>query len=186
MFEINESQIEGCYKITPKIIKDERGSFVKVFHSKAFLDAGLESSFVEEYYSKSKKGVIRGLHFQTPPEDHVKIVYCSEGSVFDVVVDLRIGSKTFGKFETFTLNSENANMVYIPKGIAHGFCSLSNSSTLIYKTSTVYSPSQDSGILWNSVGINWPVEEPILSRRDKEFVDFKSFKSPFKNYSSEK
>ena len=180
MFEIKQSKIEGCFEITPKIFNDERGSFVKVFHNKAFNQAGLESNFVEEYYSKSLKGVIRGLHFQTPPEEHVKLVYCIEGSVFDVVVDLRLGSKTYGKFETFTLNSKDANMIYIPKGIAHGFCSLSELSTLIYKTSTVYSPSQDSGILWNSVGINWPSEVSIISNRDKGFVDFKSFDSPFK------
>jgi dTDP-4-dehydrorhamnose 3,5-epimerase len=179
MFEINKSEIEGCLEIIPKVFNDDRGSFVKVFHDTAFQKAGLENNFAEEYYSKSLKGVIRGLHFQTPPDDHVKLVYCIDGSVQDVVVDIRVGSKTYGKFQVFNLNSNDANMIYIPTGMAHGFCSLSDSATLIYKTSTVHSPNNDSGILWNSIGINWPFENPIISERDKSFVDLHSFKSPF-------
>ena len=179
MYEINKSDIEGCFEIIPKVFNDFRGSFVKVFHETTFQEAGLENNFAEEYYSKSFKGVIRGLHFQTPPDDHTKLVYCIDGSVYDVVVDLRVGSKTYGKFQALNLNSRDANMIYIPTGLAHGFCSLSDSATLVYKTSTVHSPSKDSGILWNSIGINWPCENPIISERDKSFIDFKSFKSPF-------
>ena len=179
MFKIKRSKIDGCCELTPNIFEDNRGSFVKVFHDEAFADLGLENKFAEEYYSKSFKGVIRGLHFQVPPEDHVKLVYCISGSVFDVVVDLRVGSPTFGQYDTFNLCADDANMVYIPKGMAHGFCSLSESSTLVYKTSTTYNPTCDSGILWNSVDIDWPDKDPVLSNRDKNFCDFKSFKSPF-------
>ena len=179
MFEIKSSKIDGCYELTSNIFDDCRGSFVKVFHEDAFAKVGLESKFAEEYYSTSRKGVIRGLHFQVPPEDHVKLVYCISGSAFDVVVDLRVGSPTFGNHEVFSLRSDLANMIYIPKGMAHGFCSLSESTTLVYKTSTVYSPTCDSGILWNSVDIDWPEIFPVLSDRDKSFPDFKSFISPF-------
>ncbi len=179
MFEIKRSKIDGCYELAPRIFKDNRGSFVKVFHYEAFDELGLENKYAEEYYSKSYRGVIRGLHFQVPPRDHVKLVYCTEGKVFDVVVDLRLGSETFGVFETFNLCADSANMVYVPSGLAHGFCSLSETSTLVYRTSTTYDPSCDSGILWSSIGIDWPEKNPILSSRDKSFTEFKAFKSPF-------
>ena len=179
MFEIKGSHLDGCFEIIPNIIKDNRGSFVKVFHHETFADLGLENRFVEEYYSKSYKGVIRGLHFQVPPEDHVKLVYCISGNAFDVIVDLRIGSPTYGQFDTFNLCADKANIVYIPTGIAHGFCSLSESSTLVYKTSTMHNPSYDKGVLWNSIDIDWPEKDPVISKRDKNLIDFKSFKSPF-------
>tara|TARA_Y200000002_G_scaffold367831_1_gene360273 strand:- start:65 stop:619 length:555 start_codon:yes stop_codon:yes gene_type:complete len=179
MFEIKKTKISGCLELIPNIFDDKRGLFVKVFHQNAFASAGLETNFTEEYYSKSIKGVIRGLHFQIPPKDHVKVCYCVQGSVFDVVLDLRLGSPTFGEHEVFSLTAKDANMVYIPKGMAHGFCSLSESSILVYKTSTVYDANYDSGIRWDSAGIQWPTESPIMSDRDKEFIDFQSFKSPF-------
>tara|TARA_B100000925_G_scaffold138682_1_gene103912 strand:+ start:6573 stop:7121 length:549 start_codon:yes stop_codon:yes gene_type:complete len=180
MFSIKQSTIKDCLELIPKIFHDERGLFVKVFHSGSFKSLGLEDVFKEDYYSKSLKGVIRGLHFQLPPQEHAKIVYCVSGSVFDVVIDLRVGSPTFGQCDTFNLNSNDANMIYIPKGLAHGFCSLSESSTLIYKTSTVYYPEFDSGILWNSVPIDWPVKKPVISDRDSSFKPFSDFVSPFK------
>mgnify|MGYP001047693918 CR=1 FL=1 len=180
MFNVKKSRINGCLELIPKIFNDERGSFVKVFHNEAFKALGLEDEFREEYYSKSSMGVIRGLHFQVPPEEHTKMVYCVDGSVFDVVVDLRVGSTTFGQCETFNLNAADANMIYIPKGLAHGFCSLSESSTLIYKTSTVYNPNFDSGILWDSVPVVWPVKKPIISQRDSVFPGLCDFESPFK------
>ena len=179
MFECKKSKIEGCVELFPSVFEDNRGSFVKVFHKNYFQNFGLESNFVEEYYSHSFKNVIRGLHFQMPPEDHSKVVYCLAGSAFDVVVDLRRGSPTYGKTATFELNSKTANMVYIPKGMAHGFCSTSESTTMVYKTSTVYDPGCDAGILWNSIGIVWPTLSPIMSERDKSFSDFQSFDSPF-------
>ena len=179
MFETRKSKIDGCLEILPRVFRDDRGIFVKVFHKNIFADLGLEYNFVEEYYSQSFKNVIRGLHFQVPPEDHVKLVYCIDGAAFDVVLDLRKGSPTYGKYDTFTLDSKHANMVYIPSGMAHGFCSISDSSTLVYKTSTVYDPECDSGILWNSVNITWPTLQPVMSERDKNFDDFLNFKSPF-------
>lgn len=180
MFKVTRSKINGCVELTPNIFLDERGSFVKVFHNEAFKALGLEAEFAEEYYSKSLMGVTRGLHFQVPPEDHTKLVYCVEGSVFDVVLDLRLGSPSYGQCETFNLTASDANMIYIPKGMAHGFCSLSESSTLIYKTSTVYNPECDSGILWSSVQVDWPTKHPIISERDVAFPSFNHFVSPFR------
>jgi dTDP-4-dehydrorhamnose 3,5-epimerase len=182
---IKETLIPGCYELQPNAFKDERGFFIKTFHRDVFEYNGLETNFVEEYYSFSHKGVLRGLHFQLPPMDHVKLVYCVYGRVLDVIVDLRVGSPTYGDFEIFELSDEQANMVYIPKGLAHGFYVLSESAIMMYKVSTVYSPEHDTGILWNSIGIPWPDEKPIISKRDSEFLAFKDFKSHF-SYQNEK
>lgn len=180
MFKIEPSKIPGCYKFSPKITGDARGRFVKIFHEPSYAAMGLETNFIEEYYSVSHKNVIRGLHFQVPPMDHVKMVYCIEGNALDVVLDLRVGSPTYGHFEMFELSAVNASSLYIPKGMAHGFCALSENTIMVYKVSTVYSPAHDTGILWNSVGIPWPTTEAVLSVRDHGFPTLKQFKSPFR------
>jgi len=177
--EIRQTKIPGCFEIIPKILKDERGRFVKTFHEGAFKANRLETHFAEEYYSFSHKRVLRGLHFQLPPMDHVKLVYCVSGKVLDAVVDLRVGSPTYGNFETFEVSAERANIVYIPKGLAHGFYVQSENAIMMYKVTTVYSPEHDTGILWNSVDIPWPDEKPIISQRDSQLIRFADFKSPF-------
>jgi len=179
MFTTQESAITGCFEITPKKFFDNRGGFVKVYHSSLFSDLGIKDNFVEEYYSKSHKNVIRGMHFQLPPHEHAKIVYCISGSALDVVMDLRKNSDTFGKVVTFEINEKNANMIYIPKGLAHGFCVLSDSATLVYKTSTVYNEKCDHGILWSSIDFSWPSSNPIISERDSKLTPYKEFTSPF-------
>jgi dTDP-4-dehydrorhamnose 3,5-epimerase len=157
-----------------------RGRFVKIFHEPSYAALGLETNFAEEYYSVSHKNVIRGLHFQVPPMDHVKMVYCLEGHALDVVLDLRVGSPTYGQFEMFELNSINSSSIYIPKGMAHGFCALSENTIMVYKVSSVYSPEYDAGILWNSASIPWPNSGLIISDRDRGFPMLKDFNSPFK------
>lgn len=176
---INKTNIPGCLEIVPKVFRDERGVFVKIFHNEKFLEHNLEAHFNEEYYSVSCNRVLRGLHFQKPPMEHVKLVYCVFGNVIDAVVDLRIGSPTFGQFETFELSAAKANIIYIPAGLAHGFYVKSQNAILIYKVSTVYASEYDSGILWNSVGIPWPDASPIISSRDRQFLPFSTFESPF-------
>lgn len=178
-FEVNHTGIPGCFEVRPKIFKDERGLFVKTFHHELFVANGLETRFAEEYYSFSRQGVLRGMHFQLPPHDHIKLVYCVSGEVVDVVVDLRVGSPTYGKYETIVLSAQNANMLYIPAGLAHGFYVTSESATMMYKVTTVYSPEHDAGILWNSLDIPWPAAHPIVSDRDSGFAPFSDFKSPF-------
>ena len=111
--------------------------------------------------------------------DHVKVVYCVQGAVQDVVVDLRLGSPTYGKHAVFELSAKKGNILYIPKGMAHGFCALSDNSTMVYKVSTIYTPKLDSGVLWNSVGISWPTTKAILSERDQAFETLDRFVSPF-------
>jgi dTDP-4-dehydrorhamnose 3,5-epimerase len=177
--EIKETKIPGCYEIYPKVLKDERGFFIKTFHQEIFKKYHLETNFAEEYYSFSHRNVFRGLHFQLPPHDHIKMVYCVEGEVMDVVVDLRKGSPTYGDFATFKLSAEAANIIYIPAGLAHGFYVTSESALMMYKVSTVYAPEQDTGILWSSINIPWIKNNPIVSQRDQSFIPLSKFDSPF-------
>jgi len=181
MMQLLESSLQGCFEIQNRRFEDERGLFVKTFHKPTFEKLGLHTDFPEEYYSTSKKGVIRGMHFQLPPHDHVKLVYCSSGSVMDVVVDLRKGSPTFGKYAVFEVTSEKNNMIYIPKGMAHGFCALKDQTIMHYKQSTVYSPEHDAGILWSSIDVDWGIDKPVLSERDQGFERFENFETPFTN-----
>ena len=169
----------GCFQISPQILKDHRGDFIKTLHQEIFENHGLQTHFAEEYYSISRKGVLRGLHFQTPPHEHTKLVYCVAGAVLDAIVDLRLGSPAFGQFAIFELNAEKANMLYIPPGLAHGFYARTENVTMMYKVSTVYSPRHDGGIRWNSANIPWPDDQPILSGRDATFPGLSEFKSPF-------
>lgn len=172
---IKSTTIPGCVEIIPKIFTDDRGNFVKTFHRDQFEQQGLEVEWREEYYSTSHKGVLRGLHFQLPPHDHAKLVYCTSGEVLDVVLDLRMGSPAYGTHVMFKLDATNAQMIYIPKGCAHGFYTLSEQATMMYKVSTVYAPNHDAGLLWNSVGIPWPNIGPIMSDRDRKFPTFADF-----------
>lgn len=181
MFRTVASRIPGCHEIQPRVAQDVRGRFVKVFHRGEFERLGFETVFAEEYYSLSKRNVIRGMHFQIPPADHVKVVYCVQGEVFDVVLDLRVGSPTYGQVDRFTLSADRGNYLYIPRGLAHGFCALSDIATLVYKVSTVYAPDQDCGIHWASIGVDWPTQSPIVSERDCAFPSLADFSSPFRH-----
>jgi dTDP-4-dehydrorhamnose 3,5-epimerase len=173
--------IPGCFQIITDIRRDERGSFVKVFHEDIFRRHGLAADFAEEYYSTSRRDVIRGLHFQTPPHHHAKLVYCVQGAVLDAAVDLRRGSPTYGRHITLELSAENGQMLYLPAGLAHGFCSLSEQSLMVYKVTTTYAPDNDSGLRWDSAGIPWPASaaEPVMSARDRQFGTLADFDSPF-------
>ena len=177
--EMKESKLPGCFELQANKLVDDRGAFVKTFHAPTFRALGLNTEFIEEYYSISDKNVVRGMHFQRPPDDHVKLVYCTSGLVMDVVIDLRKGSPTYGQHVVFELSSDKANMVYIPKGMAHGFCVLSDQATMVYNLSTVYSPECDSGVRWDTAGIDWPVITPIISSRDQDSFSLDEFDSPF-------
>lgn len=176
---LNETAIPGCYEITPKIIEDDRGIFVKTFHRETFLARNLCIDWQEEYYSISGHGVLRGLHFQRPPYDHDKLVYCSEGNIIDAVLDLRRGSPAFGMYFQVELCAQKRNMLYIPKGLAHGFYVTSKSATMHYKVSSIYAPEHDMGIRWDSAGIPWPDNHPNISPRDLSFPLLKDFDTPF-------
>jgi len=177
--QIDETKIPECFLIKPAKFSDIRGSFVKTLHEEIFAARGLMTTFAEEYYSYSKKGVLRGLHFQLPPHDHIKMVYCVYGRIMDAIVDLRKGSPTFGGHALFELSDENAQALYLGRGVAHGFYVLSNEAIVMYKVSTIYAPEHDAGILWNSAGVPWSDTMPIMSERDKGFPPLDQFESPF-------
>lgn len=177
--KIIHTQITGCYEIQTNIFTDERGVFVKTFHAEEFGSLGLCVDWKEQYYSTSNVNVLRGLHFQLPPYDHAKLVYCVAGVVEDVALDLRVGSPTYGKVVILELSAQKANMIYLPKGLAHGFYTRNGPAIMVYNVSSSYVPDADRGIRWDSAGINWSVHSPLLSDRDRKFPAFADFKSPF-------
>lgn len=176
--KITEELLPGAWVVKLNRFDDVRGSFVKTFAQSVFELEGLQFSFREEFYSLSARDVIRGMHFQTPPYDHVKVVYCPVGAVLDVLLDLRWGAN-FGKSASVVLDDSEPKLLFIPPGIAHGFRSLKENSLMVYKTSTEHAPSHDSGILWNSFGFDWGVENPVVSARDASHPHFRKFESPF-------
>ncbi len=176
--KFHEKPFTGVYEIEGYNAADARGIFVKIFNKDSFESKGLATGFCENYYSVSKKDVIRGMHFQLPPFSHCKLVYVTEGEILDVIIDLRRKSKTFGRFLSLNLKALG-NAVYIPEGFAHGFLTLSPSATVLYQVTSVHEPSADSGIRWDSFGFEWPVSSPVLSDRDQSFISFTEFQSPF-------
>jgi dTDP-4-dehydrorhamnose 3,5-epimerase len=177
--EVIPTRIAGCYELRPTVIEDQRGFFAKIFHRPLWQELGLCTEFEEEYVTRSLPGTLRGLHFQVPPMDHSKVVLCLRGRAWDVAVDLRKGSPSYGEHIAVELNCTLANAVYLPPGLAHGFCVTGAEALLYYKLSSVYSPAHDAGIRWDSLGIPWPISDPVLSERDRELPPFGEFDSPF-------
>jgi len=179
--KINKTFIEDLLIIQPKLFKDKRGFFYESYNKK-LLNKILNINFIQDNESKSKKGVVRGLHFQKPPYDQTKLIRCVSGKVLDVVVDLRTNSKTYGKSFSIELSSENNKQLLVPVGFAHGFQVLSESAIVNYKVDNHYNKKFDSGIIWNDkdLSIDWNYDlKPILSKKDLELISFKEFKSPF-------
>jgi dTDP-4-dehydrorhamnose 3,5-epimerase len=177
--EFVATPLAGCFEIRPTVMDDKRGFFAKIFHKPLWQELGLCIEFDEEYLTYSVRGTLRGLHLQLPPMQHAKVVLCVKGEVFDVAVDLRKGSPTYGEHAVTRLSGAISNAVYLPPGIAHGFCVTSEEALLYYKQSSVYSPSHDAGVRWDSANIAWPISDPILSERDKVFQPLSAFESPF-------
>lgn len=176
--EILARKLKGVYEISLNPYKDNRGFFMRTFDYEVFKNAGLDRKWVQENHSRSeKKGIIRGLHFQLNPFSETKLVRCIKGAILDVFVDLRIDSKTFGNWDSIELSSENKKMIFIPRGFAHGFCTLTETSEVVYKVDNFYSKQYERGVLWNDpdLGINWPVKEPILSEKDRNNLTLKEF-----------
>ena len=172
---VESTILEGVYIITNFNVNDDRGLFVKTFNKNTFKENNLDFKIRESFYSISNKNVIRGMHFQLPPNDHEKLVYVPKGSIIDVVIDLRKESKTFKKFISVELSDENKRSIFIPKGLAHGFKSLNNDTITVYNVSTEYDEKSDQGIIYNSFGYNWNVKDPLLSERDKTFLSLNDF-----------
>lgn len=178
-FEFEKLDIEGVILIKPKFFGDNRGFFMESYKKSEFVQNGINVEFVQDNHSKSTKGVLRGLHYQAKPMTQAKLIRCSKGRIYDVVVDLRKDSKTFGKWLKFELSEENRHILYIPHGFAHGFVVLSDEAELLYKTDIEYSPAHDRGLLYNdkTINVDWGIESfeansseqnfPILSEKDK-------------------
>lgn len=162
-----ETGLEGLALIEPEVFGDERGFFVETFSQDAWRELGVEADFVQHNHSRSSAGTLRGLHFQTSP-GQAKLLRCPRGKIFDVAVDLRRDSATYGKWEGYVLDDEKHHQLYVPVGFAHGFCVLSEVADVTYLVSSLYDPETEAGIRWNDpeVGVEWPVDVPLLSQRD--------------------
>ncbi|GAB6101028.1 dTDP-4-dehydrorhamnose 3,5-epimerase [Thermococcus atlanticus] len=170
-FEFKRLEIPDVILIKPKVFEDERGFFMETYKKSDFEKAGIKGEFVQDNHSRSKYGVLRGLHFQREPYAQAKIVRCVRGVIYDVAVDLRKNSPTFGKYVGVILSEYNKHQLYIPRGFAHGFLVLSDVAEVIYKVDNVYAPDYEGGLIWNDpdVGIKWPVDEPVVSGKDMKW-----------------
>ncbi|MFH1037419.1 MAG: dTDP-4-dehydrorhamnose 3,5-epimerase [PVC group bacterium] len=173
-FTFTEHEIPGVVMIEYRKFDDNRGYFMETFREKDFAAGGITLPFVQDNYSHSVRGVLRGLHYQQDPCAQGKLVLVLKGSVFDVGVDIRKGSPTYGKWIGEVLSAENRRMLYLPPGMAHGFCVLSEEVDFFYKVTADYAPETDRGIIWNDpeIGIAWPISDPILSEKDKKLPHF--------------
>jgi dTDP-4-dehydrorhamnose 3,5-epimerase len=170
-FSFTRLEIPDVILIKPKVFSDARGFLMETYKITDFIDAGIKDSFVQDNHSRSMKGVLRGLHYQKQPFAQAKLVRVVKGEVFDVAVDIRKDSPTYGKWTGVILSEENKDVLYIPEGFAHGFSILSDVADVVYKASQVYYPEAESGIIWNDrdLNINWPFKEPILLEKDKKW-----------------
>lgn len=168
--EVTQTGIAGLVVVTPKVFGDSRGFFLETYSRRAFAAAGLDYDFVQDNHARSgKKGTLRGLHFQRPPAAQAKLVWVTRGAVFDVAVDLRRASPTYGRWFGVELSEDNFKRLMIPRGFAHGYVTLTDNAEFQYKVDNLYSPADDGGIAWNDpdIGVAWPVTDPILSDKDK-------------------
>ena len=170
-FEFKRLEIPDVILITPKVFTDERGFFMEIYQKEEFVKAGITGEFVQQNHSKSVKGVLRGLHYQKEPYAQAKLVRCIKGEIFDVAVDIRKNSLTFGKYVSAILSEKNKNMLYIPRGFAHGFEVLSRKAEVVYNVDNIYSKESESGILWSDheIMVKWPIKRPLLSEKDKKW-----------------
>ncbi len=175
-FSFHSTDIPDVQIITPDCFEDERGFFMESYKKSVFFAHNIKEEFVQDNHSFSKKGVLRGLHYQSPPYAQGKLVRCIVGNIFDVAVDIRRDSVTFKKWIGVELSSENNRMLYIPPGFAHGYLTLSAEAHVLYKTSAEYAPELDSGIIWNDpeIAIKWPAKEAVLSNKDAKLPSLKN------------
>lgn len=179
--QITSTPIPGCLVLHPAVHRDARGWLVKSFHRPEFARLGLPTDFAEGFHTVSGAGVLRGLHLQLPPHDHVKLVGCPAGAVLDVVVDLRRDSPGYGRHHLIPLRADEGIQVLVPAGLAHGFLVVEGPAVVTYRTTTVHAPEADAGIHWASAGIDWPLSmPPVTSARDEALPRLADFDSPFR------
>lgn len=168
--EVKPGRLKGILLLEPAVYADDRGFFMESYNEQRFFDNGINYNFVQDNHSLSvQAGVLRGLHYQTDPMAQTKLVRVCSGAIYDVVVDIRKNSPTYGQWEAFILSEENKRQLLVPRGFAHGFCTLVAYTQVLYKVDQYYSPEHDRGIIWNDpeIGIDWPVSNPILSEKDQ-------------------
>jgi dTDP-4-dehydrorhamnose 3,5-epimerase len=167
--KVLEISLPDVLLIEPDVFTDDRGSFMETFHQRKYAEGGIDRIFVQDNLSHSKRGTIRGLHYQLR-HPQGKLVYVITGEIFDVAVDIRFGSPYFGKWVGSLLSSENKRQIFIPEGFAHGFCVMSKTADVLYKCSDLYAPDDDRGLFWAdpTIGIDWPIKTPILSKKDSQ------------------
>jgi dTDP-4-dehydrorhamnose 3,5-epimerase len=183
--DVKKLSLPGLIQLTPRLFSDARGYFIETYNENAFRAAGVTTTFVQDNQSYSAgRGTVRGLHFQLPPAAQAKLVRVLQGSVYDVAVDLRIGSPTYGRWEGVTLTAHDGEQLFVPRGFAHAFCTLEPDTVVAYKVDDFYSPAQDSGLIWNdpTLAIDWPVRpgDAVLSDKDLKLGRFAGFASPFR------
>lgn len=163
-----ETKLEGVVLLEPQVHGDERGFMVETYRRSAWAELGVDVEFVQHNHSRSAKGTLRGIHFQTEP-GQAKLVRCPRGAIFDVAVDLRRGSPTYGRWEGHVLDDESHRQLYVPVGFGHGFAVLSEVADVAYQLSSTYDPATEAGIAWDDpdIGVEWPVSDPLLSERDR-------------------
>jgi dTDP-4-dehydrorhamnose 3,5-epimerase len=182
--DIRTLRLPGLVLLVPRVFQDARGSFTETYNERTFAAAGISTRFVQDNQSFSaSRGTIRGLHFQSPPAAQAKLVRVLHGRVYDVVVDLRVGSPTYGRWEGQTLTAERGEQLFVPRGFAHAFCTLEPDVVVAYKVDDFYAPASDSGLIWNdpTLAIDWPVAaaDVVLSNKDLKLGRFADFVSPF-------
>ena len=180
-FNFKKLEIPGLILIEPKTYDDERGFFLENFKESVFSENGINTKFVQDNYSHSINGVLRGLHFQKNPMAQAKLVTVVRGEIFDVAVDIRENSPFYGKWAGQTLSEKNHRSFYIPEGFAHGFCVLSEETNVLYKVNQEYSPEHEKGIIWNDpdIDISWPIDKPILHEKDHQLLLLKDADNNF-------
>lgn len=178
-FEFEDTSIDGLLLVHPRIFPDERGYFLETYKQSEFLKAGIGEDFVQDNHSYSFRGVVRGLHFQNSPHAQGKLVRALNGVVWDVAVDLRKDSETFGQWKGFELDGGKGTLLYLPPGFAHGFTVLSETAHLLYKCTDEYNAASDSGVRWDDpdIGVEWPVKSPVISGKDEKLPYLKELKS---------
>lgn len=180
--KITETKLQGVYLLEPKVFGDHRGFFMETYNKQVFDQHGLDYNFIQDNHSLSvPAGTLRGLHYQLAPKAQTKLVRCLKGAIYDVAVDIREGSPTFGQWVGYVLSEHNKRQLLVPKGFAHGFCTLVDNTEVAYKVDEYYSPEHDRGILWNDpeIGIDWSTDEPILSDKDKVHPTLKEAEKNF-------
>ena len=184
--KVRPTELPGVLVLEPRVFRDDRGFFYEAFNEAVFAEhagSGLPTRFVQDNHSRSTENVVRGLHFQLR-RPQGKLVTCVRGRIFDVAVDVRVGSPTFGRWTSMTLDGDTPQYIWVPEGFAHGFCTLSAVADVLYKCTDGYAPDDDHGVLWSdaSLGISWPVSDPIISSKDQRYSTLDSSRSDLPRY----